>query len=44
MEAGVVIEELHLLWWQGSQHFLDGEELVNLTLSWEQRLPVAQLS
>ncbi len=44
MEAGVVIEELHLFWRQGSQHFLDGKELVNLTLSREQRLPVTQLS
>lgn len=44
MEARVVIEELHLFWWQGSQHFLDGKELVNLTLSWEKRLPVTQLS
>lgn len=44
MEAGVVIEELHLFWWEGSQHFLDGKELVNLTLSREQRLPVTQLS
>lgn len=44
MESRVVIEELHLFWWQGSQHFLDGKELVNLTLSWEKRLPVTQLS
>lgn len=44
VEAGVVIEELHLFWWQGSQHFLDGEELVDLTLSREQRLPIAKLS
>lgn len=41
MEARVVIEELHLFWWQGSQDFLDGKELVNLTLSWKQRLPIA---
>lgn len=44
VEAGIVIEELHLLRWQGSQHFLDGEELVDLALSREQRLPVTQLS
>lgn len=44
VEAGVAIEELHLFRWQGSQHFLDGKELVNLTLSREQWLPVAQLS
>lgn len=44
VEARVVIEELHLLWWQGSQHFLDGKELVDLALSREQRLPVTQLS
>lgn len=44
VEAGIVIEELHLLRRQGSQHLLDGEELVNLALSREQRLPVTQLA
>lgn len=44
VEAGIVIEELHLLRRQGSQHLLNGEELVNLALSREQRLPVTQLS
>lgn len=44
VEARVAVEELHLLWWKRPQHFLDGEELVNLTLSWEERLPITQLS
>lgn len=43
MEARVVVEELHLLRREGSQDLLDGEELVDLALSREQRLPVAQL-
>lgn len=43
MEAWVAVEELHLLGWQWAQHLLNGEELVNLTLAREQRLPVAQL-
>lgn len=43
MEAWVAVEELHLLGWQRAQHLLNGEELVNLTLSREQGLPITQL-
>lgn len=32
-EAGVAVEQLHLLRRQRPQHLLDGEELVDLTLS-----------
>ena len=43
VEAGVAVEELHVLGGQRAQDLLDGEQLVDLALPREQRLAVAQL-